>query len=48
MAHGRREGGQFTVVRIARERLLAIPYDYRRHQWADEPGKVLDAAIAPR
>jgi len=40
--------GQFTVVRIARERLLAIPYDYRRHQWADEPGKVLDAAIAPR
>jgi len=40
--------GQFTVVRIARGRLLVLPYDYRKHQWTDEPGKVLDAAIAPR
>ncbi len=40
--------GQFTVVRIARGRLLVLSYDYRKRQWADEPGKVLDAAIAPR
>jgi hypothetical protein len=40
--------GQFTVIRIMRGRVLAIPYDYRRRRWADEPGKVLDAAVVPR
>jgi predicted MPP superfamily phosphohydrolase len=40
--------GQCTVIRITRDRVLAIPYDYRRHAWADEPGKVLDAVIRLR
>ena len=40
--------GQFTVIRITRDRILAIPYDYRRHKWVEERGKVLDEAMPGR
>ncbi len=42
---GPKSPGQFTVIRITPRRLLAIPYDYRKREWTDQPGKVLDAAI---
>jgi len=37
--------GQFMVVRISRKRLVAIPWSYRDHRWADRPGVTLDTAI---
>jgi hypothetical protein len=36
---------EFTVLRIASKRLIAIPYDYRRKKWNDDPRKRLDVAI---
>ncbi|MBL7043260.1 MAG: hypothetical protein ISR77_31790 [Pirellulaceae bacterium] len=36
---------EFTVVRITSNRLVAIPYDYRKKQWIDDPKKQLDARI---
>ena len=36
---------QFTVVRITSDRLIAIPYDYRKKQWNDDPRKQLDTKI---
>jgi len=36
---------EFTVVRITSNRLVAIPYDYRKNQWNDDPKKRLDARI---
>jgi len=36
---------EFTVVRITSDRLVAIPYDYRKSQWSDDPKKRLDARI---
>ena len=37
--------GEFTVVRITSDRLVAIPYNYRSKKWSEGAKKVLDAAI---
>ena len=37
---------EFTVVRITSNRLVAIPCDYRKNQWNDDPKKRLDARIS--
>jgi hypothetical protein len=36
---------EFTVVRITSNRLVAIPYDYRKNQWSDDAKKRLDTTI---
>ena len=33
---------EFTVFRITSDRMIAIPYDYRRQQWNDDRSKWLD------
>jgi len=38
--------GQFTVIRITPERLVAIPYDYRQKKWSEKPSSILDAPLA--
>jgi hypothetical protein len=40
--------GQFTVIRITADRLVAVPYDYRGRQWVEQPGAILDAAVRLR
>jgi len=40
--------GQIMVVRIAKDRLIAIPWSYRENRWADRPGVTLDTAIRVR
>lgn len=35
----------FTVVRITGNRLVAIPFDYRKDEWVTEEKKILDKAI---
>ncbi|MHC4354737.1 MAG: metallophosphoesterase family protein [Planctomycetota bacterium] len=37
---------EITVVRITQNRLTAIPYDYSKNKWTDNPGKILDAKIS--
>jgi hypothetical protein len=37
---------EVSVIRITSDRLLAIPYDYSKGQWIDEPGKILDVKIS--
>lgn len=36
---------EFTVVRITSNRLVAIPYDYQKNRWNDDPKKRLDTRI---
>jgi hypothetical protein len=36
---------EVTVIRITSNRLVAIPYDYSKSQWIDNPGKILDVKI---
>ena len=36
---------EFTVLRITKDRLLALPYDFKKKSWATEPRKTLDVAI---
>ncbi len=36
---------QFTVIRIAPERVVAIPYDYEADRWVEDARKVLDLRI---
>lgn len=36
---------EFTVVRITSNRLVAIPYSYKKKAWTPAPRKTLDAAI---
>ena len=36
---------EFTVIRIAKDRLIAIPYDFTKKSWVSESKKVLDAKI---
>lgn len=38
---------EITVIRITPQRKIAIPYDYRRKAWANDPRKVLDAPLQP-
>ena len=36
---------EFTVIRITRDRLIAIPYDFTKNAWASGSRKVLDTKI---
>jgi hypothetical protein len=40
-----KSAGEFTVLRISENRLVAIPFNYRENHWANEKPKILDAAI---
>ncbi len=40
-----KSSGEFTVLRITSDRLLALPFRYRDNQWASERQKILDVAI---
>ncbi len=35
----------FTVIRIAPDRLVAVPYDYKAKKWVEDPKQVLDVPI---
>ncbi len=37
---------EVTVIRITSNRLIAIPYDYTKRQWIDNPRKILDVEIS--
>ena len=37
---------EVTVIRITSNRLVAIPYDYSKNKWTDNPGKILDVKIS--
>jgi hypothetical protein len=37
---------EVTVIRITSNRLVAIPFDYSKRQWTDNPGKILDVEIS--
>jgi hypothetical protein len=37
---------EVTVIRITSNRLVAIPYDYSKCRWVDNPGKILDGKIS--
>ena len=36
---------EFTVIRIEKDRLIAIPYDFTKKAWVSESKKVLDTTI---
>jgi len=36
---------QFTVIRVAPDRLVAVPYDYKAKRWVEDPALVLDVSI---
>ncbi len=40
-----KSSGEFTVLRITSDRLLAIPFNYRDNQWTMDQRKILDTAI---
>lgn len=37
---------EVTAIRITSDRLTAIPYDYSKNKWIDNPGKILDVKIS--
>jgi len=37
---------EITVIRVASNRIVAIPYDYSKNQWTDESVKILDVEIS--
>jgi len=40
-----KSAGEFTVLRISENRLVAIPFNYRENHWATEKPKILDVSI---
>ena len=40
-----KSAGEFTVIRITSNRLVAIPFNYRENRWASEKQKILDVSI---
>ena len=36
---------EFMVIRITGSRIVAVPYDYAKNQWAPGPGRLLDVEI---
>ncbi len=40
-----KSSGEFTVLRITSDRLLALPFNYRDNQWATDKRKILDTPI---
>jgi hypothetical protein len=43
-----KSAGEFTVIRITSDRLVAIPFNYRDNQWVSDKRKILDTAIKRR
>lgn len=39
---------EFTVLRITRDRIIALPYDFKKNAWTVEPRKILDVALKSR
>ncbi|MHC4626699.1 MAG: metallophosphoesterase family protein [Planctomycetota bacterium] len=37
---------EVTAIRITSDRLTAIPFDYSKNRWTDDPGKILDLKIS--
>jgi hypothetical protein len=37
---------EVTVVRISRDRVVALPYDYRQRTWGAQPNKLLDKRLS--
>jgi len=40
-----KSAGEFTVIRITPDRLVAIPFNYKENRWASEKQKILDVQI---
>ncbi len=40
-----KSAGEFTVIRVTSNRLVAIPFNYRENRWASEKQKILDVQI---
>jgi hypothetical protein len=40
-----KSSGEFTVIRISENRLVAIPFNYRANRWTTEKPKILDVSI---
>mgnify|MGYP000860885669 CR=1 FL=1 len=40
-----KSSGEFTVLRISENRLIAIPFNYRENRWATEKPRILDVPI---
>ena len=40
-----KSAGEFTVIRITSNRLVAIPFNYKENRWASEKQKILDVPI---
>jgi len=40
-----KSSGEFTVLRITADRLLALPFNYRTNEWASDKRNILDTAI---
>jgi inosine-uridine nucleoside N-ribohydrolase len=40
-----RSPSEITVLRITSDRVLAIPYDYDRGEWVEDPKKILNAEL---
>jgi hypothetical protein len=37
---------EVTVIRITSNRIVAIPFDYCKCQWIDDPGKILHVKVS--
>ncbi len=37
--------GEFMVIRLTADRLVALPWNYRQKKWSDDARKMLDAAL---
>jgi hypothetical protein len=40
-----KSAGEFSIIRITSDRLVAIPFNYREDRWASEKQKILDVQI---
>ena len=40
-----KSAGEFTVIRVTSDRLIAIPFSYKENRWASEKQKILDVPI---
>ncbi len=39
---------EVMVIRITRDRIVALPYDYEKSRWTTEPRKMVDAPLMPK
>ena len=42
---GPKTAGEFTVLRVTSDRLIALPFNYKENRWVSERQKILDVAI---